>query len=470
MSTVIENKATSETLGIEHELKDDLKESKETKRNHLSDDGVFPENDNRITSAITTFNAHSLFLGIIAWLGYFNTYAVRFYLAAFIMSFAEQENLSKLYCNLASAVFQVTTLITPLVDKRIRLLGSYSLKTRGFIYSMFVAVFNGTTVLMDYLIKWDDSGTITYLFLGFMRALQGAGTGYLFVIMQGEIVDVYWKGNAMVAGVISSAMHVPPMIGGTIAAALYESGGWTAAATVFSGFLVLQSFMLLCVNFNKIPLSDKEEDVKESRSNKTKLSVEKTVIFVIPDIVLFFNTVTFAMIAYTIPFRLTHSSGTGYTLTMANLLLSIMSITSFISTFILTYIASKKPNTLLFIIAGNYFYFGGVVLIYGATTEYLSFTGCFEIGVVLAGIGDAAITNLCIPCKFDLYKKWGRDVSSLGVKATTYLNTAMASAATTGIILASFVVTPESEVPTLVTIGVVCLINTAGLSFAIARK
>ena len=461
-----------------------------------------PQFENRATTRRITLQF--IALGITSWFVYFSVYAVRHYIAAFLIPYAKDTNLNVTYCNMAAATFMISTFFTPFLVDRLGLFKEYHLKTRASFYGVFIASANLLSILMDYLPQWDSSGGSVYVLLSILRFLEGAGVGCLFVIMQGEIVDVCWKGNGLVVGIISSSMHLPPLFGGALSAAFYKWNSWSASAPVFSFFVIVPVIVLSFLDIDTITLEsdalnmtktaepiqhEQESDgaskeltndaekavhnrhdagsVQHMDLNITKtscadehdgsLSLRQKVIFLLPDIVVFLNNTWFVVLIYSIPYRITERSS--YSLPHANQLLGIMSATSLIVTVVLSYIATCQIATTLVMIAGNVSFYIGVVLIYGSTTDFFVFRGSFEMGVLLAGIGDAGVTNLCIPSKFEMVQKWGKNDSHIGTMSTMYFNAALAAASVVGITLSGLTITPESELPTVVISGAMSVVT-----------
>ena len=334
----------------------------------------------------------------------------------FIVKFASDNGINKTICNITIASFFITSTIAPIVVKASGLFGNYHIKIRTAIYGCLVIICNALLVLADYIVSWDESFISLYVFFTIARLLQGFGAGCLMLIFQGEIVDMFFKGNSFAAGCISSGIHITTTVSGVLSAALYEAGGWTYSAPAFSFLLLIPVISLQFMNLDKVKVTLAEdnrtsqyEDSKETESRdlatKAKLTLVQRIAFMSSDFVVFLNNATYNMLIYSIPYRLLYSSS--YSLTLANLYISLMSVVSFIATFPLSY-ASVHFNTIVIMIFGNLCFYMGAICMYGSTTSYLMFPGCLEIGVILVGIGDAAVINLCLVSKFYLYKN-GRE-------------------------------------------------------------
>ena len=411
-------------------------------------------------------------LAVTAWMGFFTAYNMRQYTSGFILKFASDYGINKTICNITIASFFITSTIAPIVVKASGLFCDYHIKIRTAIYGGLVIFGNGILVLADYIVSWDESFISLYVFFTIARFLQGFGAGCLMVIFQGEIVDMFFKGNSFITGCISSGIHVTTTISGVLSAALYEAGGWTYTAPAFSFLLLVPVMFLQSINMDKAKvtvakddITSHNEDSKETENGnqvrKAELTLLKRIAFMLPDIVTFMNNGMYIMLIFSIPYRLLYSSS--YTLTIANLYISLMSVVSFIATFGLSY-ASERCNPIVIMIFGNICFYMGAIFMYGSTTYYLMFPGCLEIGAVLVGIGDAAVINLCLVCKFYLYRIWKRDLKTIGEKATTYFNFAMSGSDMFGIVLSGITSTEESEIPTLIMSGI-CF--TIAMSFLI---
>ena len=138
-------------------------------------------------------------------------------------------------------------------------------------------------------------------------------------------------------------------------------------------------------------------------------------------------------------------------------------MTALFSSIVLGYIAGRKLNTFTVMILGSFVFYGGCILAYGSTTEFLKVPYGFEIGAVLVGLGDASICNLCIMSKFVLYEGWGLTDRNLGKRATTINNITFNLAAILGIVASGLTLTRESEVPTIAVTAAAFIVGTAGL-------
>ena len=412
-------------------------------------------------------------LAVTAWMGVFTTFNMRNYTSGFILKFTSDNGINKTICNVAIASFFITSTIAPIVVKASGLFCDYHIKIRTAIYGGFVIICNALLVLADYIVYWDKSFISLYLFFTTIRLLQGFGAGCLMVIIQGEVVDVFFEGNVFEAGCISSGIHVSTTISCVLSAALYEAGGWTYTAPAFSFLLLIPVISLKFINLDKVKVAvakddrtshyEDDKEIKNSdQKSKAKLTLLQRIAFMLPDLVVFLNNAMYIMLIYSIPYRLLYSSS--YSLTIANLYISLMSAVSFIATFALSY-ASVRINAIVIMIFGNMCFYVGAICMYGSTTSYLMFPGSLEIGAILVGFGDAAIINLCVICKFYLYKVWKRDLETIGVKAVTYFNFSLSMSAMFGIVLSGITSTKESEIPTLFTSGISFVITSLSLIF-----
>ena len=397
-------------------------------------------------------------LALTAWMGFFATYNMRQYTSGFILKFASDNGINKTICNITIASFFITSTIAPIVVKASGLFGNYHIKIRTAIYGCLVIIRNALLVLADYIVSWDESFIRLYVFFTIARLLQGCGAGCLMVIFQGEIVDMFFKGNSFAAGCISSGIHITTTVGGVLSAALYEACGWTYTAPAFSFLLRIPVISLQFMNLDKIKVTLAEdnrtsqyEDSKETENRdlatKAKLTLVQRIAFMSPDFVVFQNDATYNMLIYSIPYRLLYS--TSYSLTIANLYISLMSVVSFVLSY-----PSVHFNTIVIMIFENLCFYMGAICMYGSTTSYLMFPGCLEIGAILVGIGDAAVINLCLVSKFYLYKIWKRDLETIGEKAMTYFNFFSCTSAMFGMVFSGITSTKESERPTLIMNGI----------------
>ena len=153
----------------------------------------------------------------------------------------------------------------------------------------------------------------------------------------------------------------------------------------------------------------------------------------------------------------------GASLNSAVQILQLINVTHFIFTIVCGYLVDRKLNTLTVMIFGNVCFYAGCILAYGSTTEFLNVPFGYEIGLVLAGFGDAATLNLCIMSKFVLYEKWGVRKGTLGRRASATFNLILNMSYMLGIYAAGLTPSRESEIPTVVLMVVFFIVGTAGL-------
>ena len=134
-----------------------------------------------------------------------------------------------------------------------------------------------------------------------------------------------------------------------------------------------------------------------------------------------------------------------------------------LSSILLSYIAVRKLNTFTVMILGSFAFYGGCILAYGSTAEFLKVPYGFEIGAVLVGIGDASIVNLSIMSKFVLYEGWGLTDTNLGKRATIINNLTFKLGGLAGIVASGLTLSRDSEVPTIAVTVAGFILGTAGL-------
>ena len=146
--------------------------------------------------------------------------------------------------------------------------------------------------------------------------------GLLFVLVQGELVDLYLNGGKVFIVIISGAKYIADVASTTAGTALYVAGGWTY---VGPGIALLSLIPLLavpwviqvqrkvsraCQTQSGLPSreaitqsragSAREED-KKPEDEGPKLSLLRQITFYMPDVAVFLNNIAHASVVFVLP-------------------------------------------------------------------------------------------------------------------------------------------------------------------------
>eukprot|EP00116_Pleurobrachia_bachei_P019195 sb/3479457/ len=328
----------------------------------------------------------------------------------------------------------------------------YSIRWKCVLYCSVASVVTLATCLVDLT----DKTWAIFTILGLARFLQGIGLPGLYLLVQtpdkihfrGEIVDLHFKDRPMEIGLISGSMHIGTIIAGTlIGAELYQLYSWIAVGLGMAGICLLPILFLpwlpksqdetsvkvdvvMTNPVAELKESEKTEPSSEEKSRlqekvvvetpienvQKKLSTVQSLAFLLPDIVLFVNNLFFILLITAIPerMRLAGKTNTTYTVLMMNL----VNVFSLLSSIGLSVTSSYITTVFWMMLGGNFLFYNGASLMYSSTTTFYSFPGSFELGTLIAGFGDASIVNMCITYKFELYRRWGVEMRSLGERSS----------------------------------------------------
>ena len=209
---------------------------------------------------------------------------------------------------------------------------------------------------------------------------------------------------------------------------------------------------------NKPSSEENPKDVVKTPVDVQKLSTVRTLAFFLPDIVLFINNLCFILLITAIPERrrLAGETNTSHTVMMVNL----VNVFSLVSSIGLSVTSGRVSTVFLLMLGGNFLFYSGASLMYSATTTFYSFPGSFELGTIIAGFGDASIVNMCITYKFELYRRWGVEMRSLGARSSIIYAFVMNISAILGGAISGVTVPESAERATLsVTLGTWILMN-----------
>ena len=207
----------------------------------------------------------------------------------------------------------------------------------------------------------------------------------------------------------------------------------------------------------KLSASDEDQELSASDEDQI-LSPIQLIAFHLPDMVTLTNNLFFTLLITAMPERrlLAGETDPGYTALMVNQI----NVFSLIASVGLSLTSGCVPTVFWLMFTGNICFYIGATLIYTSTTAYLSFPGSFEVGTVLAGFGDAAIINLCITYKFELYRRWELEMRSVGARASIVYSLAMNVSGILGGVVSGVTVPARAEQATLTATGLALVLMT----------
>ncbi|KAL5272126.1 hypothetical protein ACHWQZ_G000368 [Mnemiopsis leidyi] len=366
----------------------------------------------------------------------------------------------------------VTSAVSPYIFHRLpESIKRVSLCKRCLVLFSLNAVFLGLMSFLDLSLEVFPNGELAFPIIFVLRALQGVSNGLTFVIVQGELVDLFLKENKQYIVVISSSLHLANILCSIMGVRLYTWGGWLYVGVGITLLSVLPLFLLPAVYIFQNTLVKNENQGIKSRVqgvNEDALPVDdskmtwlRELTYYMPDMAVFINNTMFNLLIYALPARMVHNLGRDLDNTI--LYINLINVFSFVSALTLGYLAEKMFNAFNVMIVGNLAFYIGCILAFGSTTNFLSFPAGFEIGAVLVGVGDAAVINLAIMSKFFLYSRWGLSTEGLAARATATNNLVFNLAAAAGTVVSGLTLTRESEIPAMATTAAVFFVVSIGI-------
>ena len=294
-------------------------------------------------------------------------------------------------------------------------------------------------------------------------------------------MDLYLSDRKSLMVVISGCMHIGPIFGITVAAKLYETGGWLLTGLIIP---ILDIILMSTVPFfgkihqtighGNCTATERAEcepiinDTGLEQTLKDKPNKFQKAAYFIPDVAVFFNNLAFSVLIYSIPPRIEKFNQKS--ISTSALLSTLLLVFSFLASIALAFATNRKIQTEFAMLIGNIVFYVGSILAFASTTEFLNFSSSYEMGCFLVGIGNAGVTNLAIMSKFSMYERWGLRTKGLAEKSTPIFNFSMSASTAVGIVLGGLTITRESEIPAIVGAIAVCLVNTAGFIACILIK
>ena len=201
-------------------------------------------------------------------------------------------------------------------------------------------------------------------------------------------------------------------------------------------------------------VEQKEVDHEGVEQKLAKLTLLRKLAYYMPDIAMTVNSVAYITMFYALPARMVKYNIDS--LSNAVLFLNIMLVVSLVVAFMLGFLADRRLDVIVVMAVGSVFFYIGIIIVYGSTTEFLSIPYGYQIGYAMAGLGDPTFLNLTIMSKFVLYENWKVDISGLGKRAAATYNVTFNVGSALGMVLSAQVLSRESEIPVLATMGALC--------------
>lgn len=419
---------------------------------------------------------------MFACLGNFVVIVSRLYPSGFYLDFILTEDLSTTLGTISISIMLVTSAMSPLVNYCLpKSIKKSPLTIRCFVLCFVNAICIGLMSLVDLILQLDSTGNSAFATIFVLRGVQGIVVGLLYILVQGEIVDLYFKDDNMPIILISAFLQIGAILSAILSAELFVYGGWAFVGLVIACFNVFPLMLLPAVstvhndkNIKKnhgqgvkrelLAQNSVDSCIISERSNRFETVTSKTrkVAFYIPDLMVFFNNLVCDLIAYALPARIVLYSQ--IPLSTAVPLFQTGNLCSLFAALTFSYLASrnKKFDVIGLMATANIMYYFGSIVAFASTTTTMQFLGFpyqLLIGLVFMGIGEAGHLNLCIMSKFALYDKWNMRKTGLGKRSTILNNIALSLSSAAGTAISGYSLTEESEIPTVATlIGLgVCL-------------
>ena len=248
---------------------------------------------------------------LFAWAGNVIVYMSNLYPSGFFVQYLEDKSLNHTFGTISISTVLATTALGPTIisylPKASRdMIDHTSLPIRCVVYCLVNAVCCALVALLDPLLLLDSSGNAGFGILLAIRAIQGVSIGQLFVLVQGELVDLYLKENKFLIVIVSGAMHFSAIVSSILGTQLYEAGGWIAVGFGIAGFSLLPLLALPWVvqlqARTKAESDINEEDLE--REEGPELSLLRQITFYLPDIAAVFDSIAYYLILFGIPVSL----------------------------------------------------------------------------------------------------------------------------------------------------------------------
>lgn len=423
---------------------------------------------------------------IFACLGNFVVIISRLYPSGFYLDFVVTEDLNPTLGTMSISIMLITSALSPLINFCLpRSIKKSPLHLRCVVLCLINTMCIALMSLVEVALKQDPSGTAVFATIFTLRGVQGIAVGLLYVLVQGEVVDLYFNDDKMPIILISAFLQIGAILSAILSAELYIVGGWVLVGLIVAAFNIFPLVLLpAVVNVQKNTKRKKSSGVGAKRELlaqnsfdsyavsevstifQTVTSSGRRVAFYLPDVMVFLNNLVCDLIAYVLPARIVLYSniplGTAVPLFQTGNLASLFTALTF------SYIAGRKQklDVLGLMAIANTLYYLGSIIAFASTTsilQFLNFPYQLLIGLVLMGIGEAGHLNLIIMSKFALYEKWNMSRCGLGKRSTAINNVSLSISSALGTAISAFSLTEESEVPTIVTLTGVGVVLTLGL-------
>lgn len=417
---------------------------------------------------------------IFACLGMYVVYMTKLYPSGFYIDFLKKSGFNTIIGTVSISAALITSPAGPFIYKCLpKHIRNTSLFKRYMCVSIFNLICSSLMAVVRVQLDRNSGESVIFGTIALLRGIQGFAVGILYVFLQGEVIDLYLKGDKTAMILISSFMQVGAILSTILGTELFVAGGWVLVSIGLASFNILPLLLLPCLtdiqvkeNLHQRVESTDEEDSSGSSDQCSSIGpqsitlLSRKVAFYFPDVVLFLNNSVCELIGFVLPARILYSSS--LSLSSAVQVLRIFSTVSLISALTLSFIAGriKRFNVVVTMAVGNLFFHFGAVVAFGATTndfKFLEFTHQLLIGLTLMGLGEACHLNLYTPSKFSFYEKWNLHNSGLGEQAAKIYNVVANLASCLGTVISALSLSDESEIPTIVAISGLGVSLTLGL-------
>ena len=244
---------------------------------------------------------------VFACLGNIIVQTARIYPSGFFVQYTEEKSLNTTFGTVAVSAALATSALATYIIRALpmglqsRLTGA-SLSIRCLVLCLVNCVCCALVAILQPLLDWDSTGSAGFGILLVVRAIQGVSIGLLFVLVQGELVDLYLKEHKVLIVIVSGSMHCATIVASVMGAELYVAGGWTFVGPGVAVFSLLPLLALpWVVRIQNTERTMKDGDGIQGRNTETSLSLLRKLAFFMPDVAMFHNNLAFNFLIFVIP-------------------------------------------------------------------------------------------------------------------------------------------------------------------------
>eukprot|EP00116_Pleurobrachia_bachei_P005784 sb/3466046/ len=223
------------------------------------------------------------------------------YPSGFLLEYLTDKGINESIGTIAVAMSQLFTIVGPILTTKFPAFNRIPITYRACLLCLTGALCSASLSVLDYI----HNKTAVLFLLSISRALLGIVMGIFFVIVQGEIVDLYFKTSRTPVLLISSGIYLGNVIGALLGVELYLCGGWVLTALGMAFINLLPCVFLACLDIRS---NTKEDAVKEEECccmslRRKELSLGQNAAYYGPDFAFFMINVFFACLLYAAPYR-----------------------------------------------------------------------------------------------------------------------------------------------------------------------